>query len=93
MVHLIILSGNQDRQYRTDFGTNIKIYRSNTSNNRWRFCLIDQELALAPNSWTDCYFDHIAYMLDQDPANPYINVWLKSLQNERFRNYFINRYA
>jgi hypothetical protein len=26
-------------------------------------------------------------------ANPYINVWLQSLQNERFRNYFINRYA
>lgn len=74
-------------------GNNIKIHRSNVSNNRWRFCLIDQELALGPNSWTDCYFDHIAYMLDQDPANPYINVWLQSLENERFRNYFINRYA
>lgn len=74
-------------------GNNIKIYRSNTSNNKWRFCLIDQELALAPNSWTDCYFDHIEYMLGQGDGNPYINVWLQSLQNERFRNYFINRYA
>ena len=74
-------------------GNNIKLYRSNASNGRWRFCLIDQELALAPNSWTDCYFDHIAYMLGQDTNNPYINVWLQSLQNEQYRNYFINRFA
>jgi len=48
---------------------------------------------MAPNSWTDCYFDHIQYMLNYDPANPFINIWLKGIQNERFRNYFINRFA
>ncbi|MBM3437141.1 MAG: hypothetical protein FJY07_13105, partial [Bacteroidetes bacterium] len=72
---------------------NIKIYRSNVTGFRWRFCLIDLELAMAPNSWTDCYFDHIGYMLGQDPGNPYIGVWLRSIQNDRYRNYFINRYA
>jgi len=72
---------------------NIKIYRSNATGFRWRFCTIDLELAMAPNSWTDCYFDHIGYMLGQDPGNPYIGVWLRSIQNERYRNYFINRYA
>jgi len=72
---------------------NIKIYRSDKTNFRWRFCLIDMELALAPNSWTDCYYDHIQFMLNYDPANPYINIWLKSMQNDRFRNYFINRFA
>jgi hypothetical protein len=72
---------------------NIKIYRSNATGFRWRFCLIDLELAMAPNSWTDCYFDHVGYMLGQDPNNPYIGTWLKSIQNERYRNYFINRYA
>lgn len=72
---------------------NIKIYRSDKTNYRWRFCLIDLELALAPNSWTDCWFDHIRFMLDNDPNNPYINIWLKSIQNMRYRNYFINRFA
>jgi hypothetical protein len=74
-------------------GNNIKIYRSDKTNFRWRFCLIDLELSLAPNSWTDCYFDHIRYMLDADANNPFINIWLRSIQNERYRNYFINRYA
>jgi hypothetical protein len=74
-------------------GNNIKIYRSDMTDYRWRFCLIDLELGLAPNSWTDCYFDHIRYMLDNDPNNPFINIWLRNIQNERYRNYFINRYA
>jgi hypothetical protein len=74
-------------------GNNIKIYRSDKTNDRWRFCIIDQELALNPNGWTDCYSDHINYMLIQDPANPYINIWLKGMQNQRFRRYFINRFA
>jgi hypothetical protein len=72
---------------------NIKIVRSNVTGNRYRFCTIDMELALAPNSWTDCYSDHIAYLLSQSPDNPFINVWLKSMQNDQFYNYFINRFA
>ena len=72
---------------------NIKIYRSNKTNYAWRFATVDLELAMGPNSWTDCYFDHIAYMLSQSTGNPYINIWLKGLQNDKFRNYFINRYA
>jgi hypothetical protein len=72
---------------------NIKIYRSDKTNFRWRFCIVDIELAMAPNGWTDCYFDHIQYMMSQSPSIPYINIWLKSMQNERYRNYFINRYA
>jgi hypothetical protein len=72
---------------------NIKIYRSDATGFRWRFCLMDMELAMLPNAWTDCYFDHIGYMLGYDPSNPYINVWLKSIQNERYRHYFINRFA
>lgn len=74
-------------------GNNIKIYRSDKTNFRWRFCLIDLELGLAPNSWTDCYYDFIRYMLDYDSNNPFINVWKRSLSNEQYRNYFINRYA
>jgi hypothetical protein len=74
-------------------GNNIKIYRSDVTDYRWRFCLIDLELALSPNSWTDCYYDHIDFMQNHDPNNPYIHIWQKSMENERFRNYFINRFA
>ena len=72
---------------------NIKIYRSNATGGRWRFALIDLELALAPNSWTTCYYDHIDYMLSQSPDNPYINIWLQCMQNTEYKNYFINRFA
>lgn len=72
---------------------NIKIYRSNTTGFRWRFCTVDLELSLNPNGWTDCNADMIGYMLGQSAGNPYINVWLQSLANDRFKNYFINRYA
>jgi hypothetical protein len=74
-------------------GNNIKIYRSDKTNYRWRFCLIDLELSLQPNGWTSCTDNHIRYMLDQNPANPYINVWLKSIKNNQYLRYFINRYA
>lgn len=74
-------------------GNNIKIYRSDATNFRWRYCLIDQELAMLPNGWTDCEYDHISYLMGQDIANPYIAVWLKGIQNDRFRNHFINRFA
>lgn len=72
---------------------NIKIYRSDATNNRWRFCITDQELALAPNSWTDCSYDHIGYMLGWGDSEPYRGIWFKALQNERYKNYFINRFA
>jgi len=74
-------------------GNNIKIYKSNKTNHRWRFATIDLELAMAPNSWTDCYSDNVQYILGQSSDNPYINIFLKSIQHQRFRNYFINRFA
>jgi hypothetical protein len=74
-------------------GNNIKIVRSNKTGFRYRFCTIDLELCLNPNGWTSAYDDHIAYMLGQSPDNPFINIWLKGIQNNRFRDYFINRFA
>jgi hypothetical protein len=74
-------------------GNNIKIYRSDKTQGRWRFGLIDLELSMQPNGWTSCTDNHIRYMLDRDPNIPYINIWLRSITNEVYRNYFINRYA
>jgi hypothetical protein len=72
---------------------NIKIYRSDKTGFRWRFCLTDMELAMGPNGWTDCYFDHIQYMIAYDTLNPYVHIWQKSVKNDRAKNYFINRFA
>ena len=74
-------------------GNNIKIYRSNTTNFRWRFALIDLELSLNPNGWTTCFYNHISYMKNQSTDNQYINIWLQSIQNQTYLNSFINRYA
>ena len=72
---------------------NIKIYRSNASGFRWRYCLIDLEGSMDPGGFSNAHYDNIAYVLNADPNNPYINVFLKGIQNARFKNYFINRHA
>lgn len=72
---------------------NVKIVRSDKTNYAWRFCLMDMELSLLPNAWTDCYYDHIGYMMGYDQGNRIVNIWQRGIQNERFRNYFINRFA
>ncbi|MFM7079243.1 MAG: CotH kinase family protein, partial [Bacteroidota bacterium] len=95
-----------DLQYYTDYiigetyvgnvdwpQNNIKIYRSNTTGFRWRFCLIDLEGSMNPGGFSNAFDDHIAYVFSANPANPFINVLLKSIQNPRYRKYFINRYA
>jgi hypothetical protein len=74
-------------------GNNIKIYRSDASQKRWRFALIDLELSMQPNGWTNCTDNHIAYMMGQSEDNPYINIWKQSIENFVYRNYFINRFA
>jgi hypothetical protein len=35
----------------------------------------------------------IDYMMTQSTSVPYINIWLQGIQNDEFKNYFINRYA
>ena len=83
---------------------NLKIYRSNATNNRWRYCLMDLEYGLLPNDYSIIFGDYslncsnnlLAGLLNwpaTDPNNPHINIFLRGLQNDRFRNYFINRFA
>jgi hypothetical protein len=80
--------GNADWPY-----NNIKIYRSDKTGFRWRFCLQDLELSLSPNSWTDASFDHITFMQNYDTTNVYIKIWHRLMTNPRYHDYFINRFA
>jgi hypothetical protein len=79
---------NQDWPY-----NNIKMYRSEKTNHRYRFAVIDVELALQPNGWTSATDNPIDFLFTHAGDQPYTNIWLKSMQNPRFKNYFINRYA
>lgn len=71
---------------------NIKIYRSDVTDYRWRFASLDLESGLNPGGWVDHTDDHIGFMMGQC-GYPYVNVWCHSMQNSKYRNYFINRYA
>jgi hypothetical protein len=79
--------GNVDWPY-----NNIKIYRSNATDGRWRFAIQDLELAMQPNGWTDCFHNGLDFLDDQG-GSPYSNVWIKSIANPAFKTYFINRFA
>ncbi len=79
--------GNVDWPY-----NNIKIYRSDATDYRWRFGIQDLELALQPNGWTDCGHNGLYFLNDQG-GHPYTAIWLKSIENDQFRTYFINRFA
>jgi hypothetical protein len=72
---------------------NIKIYRSNKTDFRWRFGVMDLENGMTPFGWTDAYTDMISYIINGDQNIPYINVFVQSIQNAHYRKYFINRYA
>jgi hypothetical protein len=74
-------------------GNNIKIYRSDATDNRWRFCTIDLELSLQPNGWTDCNTDVLAQVIGIGEGNPFVSTFNRSIQNPAYRNFFVNRYA
>ncbi|MCY7410158.1 MAG: lamin tail domain-containing protein [Chitinophagales bacterium] len=74
-------------------GNNIKIWRSRSSSNKWRFGLIDLENGMQPWGWSDASSNLIAYLLNYDPNNLYVSPWQTLVKNKEFHDYFINRYA
>jgi hypothetical protein len=72
---------------------NIKIYRSDSSDMRWRFASIDFELSLQPNGWTDCFHNGVQHVLNQGFDQPFVGPWNRAMQNTQYSNYFINRFA
>jgi len=77
---------------------NLKIYRSDATDYRWRYILMDLEYGLLPNLSNDfnCQYDLLGQLIQHqasDPGNPHFNIFWKGMQNHRFKNYFINRFA
>jgi hypothetical protein len=72
---------------------NIRIYRSNTTGQRWRFCTVDLETGMAPNGQTGPQFNGLIYAGTQDAEIPYTHIWQRSIQNARYHDYYIDRAA
>lgn len=72
---------------------NIKIFRGTHTQMKWRYGLIDLEWALNPNGWTDNTHDGIGYLFQQGPSEPHAHFWYKLIQNDTYKNYFVNRFA
>lgn len=72
---------------------NLKLYRSNATNFRWRYLLSDMDLGLKIDDPEICNHNLLAELFQADPNNPHLNIWLQGIQNDRFKNYFINRFA
>lgn len=72
---------------------NIKIYRSDATDFKWRFALQDLELGLGPNSWTDCTTNHIEWLFGNTGGNPFTAPWYNMMQHDDYRLHFVNRFA
>ncbi|MFN0276521.1 MAG: CotH kinase family protein, partial [Chitinophagales bacterium] len=69
---------------------NIKIFRDRGGNNKWQYGLIDVEWGLGYSAWTNAYTDMISYLFGY---NYNMEQFYALNQNEKFRHYFVNRYA
>ncbi len=70
---------------------NIKIARTQSTDNKWRFFLQDMELGLG--GWSDFNSNIFDYFRNENQPNPYWEIFNGLNQNTEFKNYFVNRYA
>ena len=70
---------------------NMKIFRTQSTDNKWRFNLQDLELGLG--IWTDFSSNIFDFLRYNNQPNPYWDIYNGLLQNTKFKNYFVNRYA
>jgi hypothetical protein len=72
---------------------NIRAFRNKSTNYKWRFAVMDVEWSLSPNGWSTAAVDHFAYMQTKNPNLPYHGFWLGLMNNDGYKNKFINRFA
>lgn len=77
--------GNLDWPY-----NNIKAFQDRGGDGRWKYCVIDAELALGIGAWSDANLNLIPGLFS---TQQYIEPLATLLQNPIYRDYFVNRYA
>ena len=78
--------GNTDWIY-----NNMKMARTRTYDNKWRFFLQDLEWGLG--GWTDYNANMFDWFESQSQGTPFWDIYNGLMQNPEFKNYFINRNA
>lgn len=69
---------------------NMKVIRMRNLDNRWKMALQDMEWGLAGwgNYWDNGY-DYVA----SNTGNTFVDIYYKMLENNQYKNFYINRYA
>ncbi len=73
---------------------NIKFWRVKEEGAKWRYILIDLDIALGNNGWAPASFDVLGRIMGPyGDNNRHVQIFKSLLQNPDFKEYFINRYA
>ncbi|MBK8413118.1 MAG: CotH kinase family protein [Bacteroidetes bacterium] len=73
---------------------NVKFWREKKPDAKWRYILNDLDIALGNNGWAPASFDILGRIMGSyGDNNRHVHIFRSLLDNGRFKNYFINRYA
>lgn len=73
---------------------NIKYWRERREGAKWRYLLFDLDTSMGRYAWT--HTDRKAYeriITQQGETNPHVILHRALMENENYKNYFLNRYA
>ena len=70
---------------------NLKYWRERTTDAKWRYLLFDMDIAMARHGWSKASTNTFANKMQREDVRM-VMIFKSFLENETFRNYFINRY-
>lgn len=73
---------------------NIKYWRARRPEARWRYLIFDMDIAMGRHGWSAYHQNNLDSLLSPLAGrNKHVDLFLKLLENDNYRHYFINRYA
>ena len=73
---------------------NTKYWREKTPEARWRYLIFDMDIAMGRHGWSAYHQNNLDSLLTPLAGhNKHVDLFLKLLENDNYRYYFINRYA
>lgn len=73
---------------------NMKFWRERKADARWRYILVDLDISLGNNGWAPASFDVLGRIMGSyGDTSRHVQIFRSLLQNDGFREYYINRYA
>ncbi len=73
---------------------NMKFWREQKVGAKWRYILVDLDISLGNNGWAPASFDVLGRIMGSyGDTSRHVQIFRSLLQNQNFREYYINRYA